>query len=291
MRALQSNPFWLRALRERKYQRILGAVSGVFLSVALIALFDGLIAQMRTPVNEISMQAGQTMLLSGPAALKNPLSGDLKFRFDTPNCPLIFEPDGFFSGYWFGSGMWRGRIIAPANAVPGRYVLNISFKGAAAQTAQTYVIDLFASDADERAASLSYIRWVFGLNPFIIAAFSGGLGVLFGLITYFFGRRYAAWLLRAGLVQVYRYKEADGSVWCVAPAELQPNIGACRPVLNDDGVQTGEARVASLKNGRVELKILGGRSPAAAILICLKPVHATTTARAKDEIRETPKNL
>ncbi|MDE5832213.1 MAG: hypothetical protein K2H64_04385, partial [Desulfovibrio sp.] len=148
MRDLTSNPLWPYLKRARNYQKNLGYISAFLLTVALLALLDGLQAQMRGGSREFSLLPGSTMGLAGPSALKNPVDSDLLARFSPPDSPLSFAMEGFFSGYWFGNGMWRGKIIVPDNTPPGGYELIISFKGASAQSAQRYGLSIYANARD-----------------------------------------------------------------------------------------------------------------------------------------------
>lgn len=268
MRSLLQNPLWGEAKINRQYQRLFGRIAGLFLAIALISLFDGLIAQMRAGSNELELLPGQSLTLSGPSALKNPVTSDLKYQFSPHDAPIKFELEGFFTGYWFGNGMWRGQLSALPEAEPGHYDLAISFRGASAQSAQKYIIQIFADSSAMQAGSLSLIRRYLGINPFILAAGCGGLGIFCGIFTYWFGRRFANFLYRLGLAEIYA---SEGSqLWCLAPKNLAPQPGNVRMVLNANGQLFGEARADFWQKGKLKLTLLdGGEAPAGA-LICLR---------------------
>lgn len=270
MRALLENPLWRLAGLNRKYQRLFGAISGVFLLIALISLFDGLIAQMRQGANELEFLPGQALTLSGPVALKNPVNSDVLARFTPADAPFHFELEGFFTGYWFGNGMWRGAVIADNFGETGEYGLRISFKGAPAQSAQQYKLLLFADAAAMRADSLSWIRRYFDLNPFILAAFSGFIGILGGIATYWFGRRFGNLLSRLGLAEVYATDPATASISCLVPIEQAPRPGLARLILDADGHSVAEARTGSWHKGRLTLTLMDGREIPAGALVCLR---------------------
>lgn len=270
MRALLHNPVWRLAVRDRTRQRLFGRISGLLLAIAMAALFDGLLAQMRTGHQELNILPGETIALSGPAALKNPLASDIVARFTPEGAPLRFELEGFFTGYWFGSGMWRGRIEALPGAESGRYSLRISFRGTSARNAQEYVLNIFRDGAAMRAASLSLIRRHTGYNPFMLAAVSGGLGLLLGGLTYWFGRRFTGRLHSLGLAQIYSHNAADTEIQCLAPRDLAPPAGNDRMVLAADGTVVGEARVISWQKGKLKLKLLDESVPPPDGLVCLR---------------------
>lgn len=271
MRDLSDNPVWQKAMVQKKWMRLFGVTSAIFLAIALVALLDGLIAQMREGANELDILPGQIINLSGPAGLKNPVSTDLIARFEPPDSPLTFELEGFFTGYWFGSGMWRGQIHADPQAKTGIYQLRISFRGASAQSSQIYILKLYASQREMRAASFSLFKRFLDVNPFILAATLGGLGIALGLATYFFGHRYAMLLLDIGLVQIYRSRDLDGSLWCYTRANLAPREGTVRMVFGNNGLLLGEARAVKWQKGRLHLVMLDGHPVDSEALVCLVP--------------------
>lgn len=270
MRALLQNPLWRQAAGERLRQRFLGRISGILLAIALAALFDGLLAQMRVGHQELDLLPGESITISGPVALRNPLASDIIASFAPEGAPLRFELDGFFTGYWFGSGMWRGRIEALPEADTGRYILRVSFRGASARNAQRYALNIYADASAMRAASLSFIRRYTGFNPFLLAAFAGCLGILLGSATYFFGRGYTRKLHALGLAQIYSRNESEAVIHCLAPKELAPPAGSDRIVLAVDGRVVGKARVLSWQKGKLKLKILDGFVLPLDALVCLK---------------------
>lgn len=267
MQALKENPLWLRAGSYRNSQRFFGIISGILLACAMIALFDGLLAQMRQGANELELLPGQALTLSGPAVLKNPLASDLVAAFRPAGAPLEFELEGFFTGYWFGNGMWRGKIVAEPGAEAGRYELRISFKGASARTAQNFVVKIFENMTALRDASLSLIRRYLDINPFILAASCGLAGIIAGILTYLAGSRYVKLLLELGLAEIY--SEENGVICCLVPKSMAPMPGNERELLDSSGNSLGKARVTGWKKGRLRLVARPGQDIPARAIICL----------------------
>ncbi|MDE5879788.1 MAG: hypothetical protein K2G99_07200 [Desulfovibrio sp.] len=269
---------WQAAARARSLQHGIGLASGLLLAVALLGLFDGLLAEMRGGTNQLELLPGESLTLSGPAALKNPVSSDLVARFTPADAPLRFSLEGFFTGYWFGNGMWRGEVMAEPDAAPGSYGLRVSFKGALGQAPQVYTLIVHADEAAGRAASLSYLRRWLDIAPFKLAALAGGLGVLLGAATYAFGRRHVRLLAGLGCSEVYRAALAGESVrlWCLAARALAPRPGTVRMVLDADGALIGEARVEQWRKGSLELTLLDGLPLPDGCLVCLRPPSTVT---------------
>ena len=234
---------------ERRRQRLLGCVASAFLAVALLALVDGLQARMRADTNNIDCIPGQMVALSGPTALKNPLASDVIARFVPESAPFQFALEGFFTGYWFGSGMWRGELRCDADATAGEYAFNLNFRGSGAQSAQKYRLRVYA-DADAlRADSGSVLHRFAHINPFLWAAGFGACGLLCGLATYFFGWRLAHRLRRLGLAEVYA-RQGD-IILCLSRKALAPGT-LCR-VIDETGSDCGEARVIDWIKGKIRL--------------------------------------
>ena len=268
MGAFEQDAPWRAAQGARRRQHVFGLVSGILFAIALAALLDGLIAQMRQGSGELEFLPGQVLTVSGPAVLKNPLASDLVARFTPAGAPFVFDLEGFYTGYWFGNGMWRGIIRALPEAESGAYALRISFRGASARTAQTYGLKLYADAAAMRAASLSVIRRYLDVNPFILAAFCGLAGIACGIATYFFGSQYAGRLAALGLAEIYAVDKKTGSICCLAPGGRAPAPGSGRQVLDSGGNVLGEARTLSWKKGRLWLEFAGADRLPAGALVC-----------------------
>lgn len=267
MKNLNETPDWPYILAARKIQRICGVISGIMLTLALLALFDGLLAQMRAGSNTLEILTGSSMAISGPVPIKNPVKSDLIVKF-TPNAPAPdFNFEGFFTGYWFGSGMWRAEVHAPEDLPTSEYELRVAFKGASAQSAQVYKIDIFRTTTDLREASHSFLTRIFDLNPFIFASICGIIGLLSGIITYIAGQKYLFALLGLEIVQVY--PDSDDSLWCFCPERLAPVPATSLALFDEDGCFLGLGKSVELKKGKLKIR----SNCVKAGLVCLKPVR------------------
>lgn len=266
MTDLRSHRLWPEAQMQRKRQRLLGLISGIAFAIALIALMDGLQALMRTGTNELEFIPGQSMALSGPAALKNPLASDVQTRFSPGSAPFLFSLEGFFTGYWFGSGMWRGELRCGDDAPEGQYQFTLSFRGAGAQNAQKYDLHVFTDSLARQRASRSLLRRSCGLNPFVIAAFCGMLGLLGGAGTFLFGWRLAHSLRRLGLAEIYA-RQGDHFL-CLSPKAMAP--GTPCAVLDENGEVCGEALADGWVKGKLRFIWQADRALPAHALVRLR---------------------
>lgn len=264
---------WHRAVLARKRQHAFGLISGLLLAVALVGLVDGLLAEMRAGTNRLELLPGEAMTISGPTALRNPVTSDIVAHFTPPEAPLRFTLEGFFTGYWFGNGMWRGEVRAEPDAAPGSYTLRVAFKGATGQAAQTYTLVIREDAAAQRGGSLSFLRRWFDVNPFLLAVFCGICGVALGAVTYAFGRRHARLLAGLGCSEIYRTGQSGHAykIWCLATGNLVPRPGTVRMVLDASGASIGEARVEHWRKGTLELTLLDEQPLPEGSLVCLRP--------------------
>ncbi len=246
---------WDACQHIRQRQRRLGTVCALLLAVALLGLVDGLQGLMRTGSNTLEMLPGNIAALSGPLTIKNPVTADIEVRFTPPDAPLVFNLEGFFAGYWFGNGMWRGTVAAETGVEAGEYQMRVAFRGAAASTAQNYTVLLRADTADMRDHSTSFAQRLTGCNPFVLAAAFVGMALLVGVGVYRQGSRLIRKLVRLGCGEVVRVQEEKDGVrlWCLLFGTRPPYEGTVCAVITTDGRVLAQARAGTAAKGSLEL--------------------------------------
>jgi len=261
---------WKACLDVRAQQRLWGAVCALLLAFALLALVDGLQGMARSGSEVIELLPGDSVPLSGPLTIKNPVNNDLHARFTPPNSFLTYELEGFFAGYWFGNGMWRGHVRADASVRPGRYELQIAFRGAPASATQRYAVVVHEDGAHMRAAAPSFLRRIVGYNPFVLAAWGGGFALLAGLVPLYLGCRYIRLLAALGCGEVVRVQretpegveEQTFRIWCQIYGLRAPAQGTACAVYDGQGRYLCKARAAEFRKGSLELTFPIVASPA-----------------------------
>ncbi len=246
---------WDACRHIRQRQRRLGTVCALLLAVALLGLVDGLQGLMRSGSNTLEMLPGNVAALSGPLTIKNPVTGDIEVRFTPPDAPLVFSLEGFFAGYWFGNGMWRGTVAAETSAEAGEYQMRVAFRGAAASTAQNYTVVVHADTADMRDHSTSFALRLTGYNPFVLAAVFVGMALVVGVGVYRQGSRLIHKLVRLGCGEVVRVQEEKDGVrlWCLLFGTRPPYEGTVCAVITNDGRVLAQARAGTAAKGSLEL--------------------------------------
>lgn len=238
-------------------QRRWGVLCAVLLGAALVCVLDGLQALRRSEADLVELLPGGAAAVSGPLAVRNPARGDVQADFSPDTGALTFELDGFFAGYIFGSGMWRGVVRADAAAAPGRRVLRVRFRGTSARAMQRYPVCIYADEAAMRAASLSFIRRLTGQSPFLPAAAFCAFGLLTGLAVFFLGQRRIRHLAALGCGEVVAVRQEGQTVrlWCLLYTLRAPAVGSMCALLDMQGALLGEARVDAVRKGTLEMSM------------------------------------
>ncbi len=202
---LAQSPEWLLYSSARNRQRLTGILAAVLLILAFAVLADGLLSRMRGGGSyRLEMLPGSSAPISGPMGSAPALESEMR-AFPIPvDAPLSFEFQGFFTSYWFGTGMWRGLVHVSETAATGTYALAVGVEGQPSSTFQTYTISVAASSREQDRASLSLVRRYTGFNPFYLAAIFGALGLGTGISGFFLGRRQNRLLQDLGLAEIVR---------------------------------------------------------------------------------------
>lgn len=273
---LCTSPDWAGWKKLQAVQRLLGIIAASLFCIAFLALFDGLQDVMRTGNDQIDILAGEVAAVSGPCPYKNPVASDLKVEFSQQDAPLSFELEGYFVGYVFGGGMWRGHVTADANASQGSYRMSARFKGTAMTSAQKFTIVVWQDAAARQAGAYSLLhRWT-GLPTLHVAAATGIAGILLIFVTYLLGRRGMACLTRLGLSEVFRVAtdSTPPRLYCLGHG-MPPRAGTICHVLDRDGKPLTRARVATFKKEVLEMHILTPLAIPVGSLVCLKEDEKT----------------
>lgn len=200
----------IQAERIWRLQRTSGRVAMLLLVLASILLFDGLRSGI-FGTGDVRLIPGETYIISGPLPPKTERVEDFVIDGAPADGFLRLIPDGIFTGYWFGGGMWRGRIITDSHPRPGEFVLKVRDKfGEKQNPALVFSVRVYADAEARRFDSPSAtMRWT-GVEPFPLAAVFGLLGILFGGINFLLGRKWTLILTKHGYGEVYRFRQVDG---------------------------------------------------------------------------------
>lgn len=271
MESIEERTIWNKACVFRKLQHICGFLSAIFFSVALLSLFDGLQAKMRSGPQELDLLAGEGLLISGPCPVKNPVMSDVLSHWAPEDAPAAFLLEGFYTGYWFGSGMWRGEIKAQDSAKTGSYKLTISFKGAPAQSRQSYIVNIYENLAAHCAGSKAFIFKFLNINSFLLASILAPFAIGFGICTYICGRKYAGELSKLGLFEIYRVDSGTKTAWCLPPKKLVPKSKTECKVYSAEGLYLTTVKTGFWEKGKLNLFIPADINISENDLVCLNP--------------------
>lgn len=167
-------------------------------------LVDGLLAEMRRGPNRLDATPNSETALSGPIPVKKAELSDFYVQGDSPDGQVALVLDDFFASYWFGSGMWRGRLVVGDNPGLGEYPFTISFKDAPPRSAQQYRVMIWPDAAALRAGSESWVMSKLNWNPFGLAAIVIPCALVLSLINFLLGRQWVRTLTAQGCGEVFK---------------------------------------------------------------------------------------
>lgn len=178
---------------------------------ALLSLVDGLTAEMQRGPDRLDVLAGTEAPLSGPIPVKKAELSDFTVQGNSPDGQVRLVLDDFFASYWFGSGMWRGRLMVGDNPGIGEYHLVVEFRDAPPKGAQRYRVVVWADEDSMREGSFSWVTRTFGHSPFITAGYLFPVGLCIGLLNFLLGRQRAGKLQAAGCGEVFKVMRGEGN--------------------------------------------------------------------------------
>lgn len=196
-----------------RLQKIVGWCAMALMVAGFLVLVDGLVAEMQRGPNRIDVIPDTVTPVSGPIPVKKAELDDFFVVGNAPDGQVKLVLDSFFASHWFGSGMWRGRLVVGSNPGIGDYPFIVEFRDAPPKAAQQYRVVVWQDEQAMRAASFSYVMREFGLSPFQTAAVLLLSGILAGVVNFLLGVKWQRALGAQGLTEVYkvvRMKEADG---------------------------------------------------------------------------------
>lgn len=247
-----------RAERIWRAQRLTGGVAMVLLTLALLALFDGLRGGFLGSSGQIHLIPGERYLLSGPLPPKTERIEGFVIEGAASDGSVRLVPEGIFTGFMFGGGMWRGYLAVEGHARPGVYEIRVRDRfGEKQNPALVFNVRVFGSAEARQAASASFVTRRSGLEPRILAACLGLLGVLTGCGNYLLGRKWHSVLVEQGCGEVFRLKTVDGRLEVTADMGRESCIEAgstfrfSHPLRGDTGCGT----VVSCEKSHVTLHV------------------------------------
>lgn len=210
----------------------LGRLGALCCLLALAAVLDGIIVKFREPFNVLAVLPGESAPINGPTAEQVKTSADLEWLADTPEITLHVEK--VHSGYYLGGRMWQGTLTVGQGIAPGKHVLAVRPRPVDPATpteAVLFRINVFATEADRQAASLSLVERHLGISPWWAALIPiPGILLTFGL-TFLLSRHIDSLMAEEGKSEIYRVTRKDGylevgfglgTVHGVRPGDLLP---------------------------------------------------------------------
>lgn len=197
----------IRAERIWRMQRMSGVFAMLTLTLALLILFDGLRSGIFGTQGPVHLVPGDEYAISGPLPPRTDTLEDFVIDGTLRDNSIVLKADGIFRGYWFGGGMWRGRIVVGSQCPPGHYEFAVRDKfGEKQNPALIFSAQVFVGNAERQAHSPSLVmRWC-GVEPFLVAGILGCVGLLCVGLNYLFGHQWSKVLAEHSCGVVFRKK-------------------------------------------------------------------------------------
>lgn len=197
----------IRAERIWRVQRVSGLIAMFAFAFALLSVFDGLRSGIFGGQSIVQLVPGEKYAVSGPMPPKTERLEDFVITGNVPGGAISLVPEGIFTGYWFGGGMWRGQIVVATLCAAGRYEFAVHDKfGEKQNPALVFQVQVFRDQLDRQAHSPSLIMRHSGFEPYVVAACFGLLGLVGGGLNFLSGRQWTAVLSEHGCGEVFRFK-------------------------------------------------------------------------------------
>lgn len=189
----------------------LGRFGALCCLLALAAVLDGIITKFREPFNVLAVLPGESPAINGPTAEQVKTPADLEWLADSPEITLQVEK--IHAGYFLGGRMWQGTLQVGRGIAPGKHVLAVRprpLDPATPTEAVLFRINVYATEADRRAASLSLVERLLGISPWWAALLPlPGILLAFGL-TFLLSWRIDSLMAEEGKSEIYRVTRKEG---------------------------------------------------------------------------------
>ncbi|MCU0572842.1 MAG: hypothetical protein MUC41_07595 [Syntrophobacteraceae bacterium] len=227
------------------WRSTLGRAGALFCILFILSGLDGLVAQFRTPPNEVRAIPGEKINVNGPCS---PDIQDLsQLVYDTSAEGIQLQLEALHSGFWLGGTMWRGQLVLSSDLRPGTYgVMVRSGIDPNEKPFALFVIQVFSSPDELRQTARSFILRRFGITPWIAFFVFISLALLTFALTYYVTQQRDSMMAEQGLAEVYRV--AMGGEGC---REVAFGLGSTHGVqagdlvtlMNPSGERVGKVKV------------------------------------------------
>jgi hypothetical protein len=195
----------------RRWRRLIGQFGMLCFFLTLLAVLDGLVAKFFEPTNVFHILPAEEVAVNGPLPETIKQTEQLTASSDPPGLTVTF--DSIHSGYFLGGNMWRGRLRAGAELLPGKYTVSIRPRDYPPDKPAYLLRVVVHPDArSQRASSYSFLKRHTGYSSYLFAlALLPGIGLAFAAQLYL-SRRIDALEAAQGLAEIYYAKRQEG-IW------------------------------------------------------------------------------
>lgn len=199
------------------FREILGKICLLAAIIAFTGVLDGLVSSFRKPSEMIDITIGGSADINGRLFGNAKTISDLTVERSSSDISIDFDSQ-LYSGFWFGEGMWRGRLITSGNLKPGNYRLSINYPGLDNMKPKdrekiagmsSFSITVYENAEALQAASASVITRNTGVSPWIVFAVFFPFILAGGAVNYRISSIMEKLMAENGQAEIYRISKVE----------------------------------------------------------------------------------
>ncbi len=221
-----------------------GRAGALLSAILVLAILDGLVANIRQPVNLLRMLPGESAAVDGP--LREKPNGIDELSYTSGSDLLRIDFVTLHPGYWMGGAMWRGLLTTQPLIQPGEYEIGVYLKAAPDKPLSVFKVRIYKDLRSEHLDSDSFLLRYLDISPLWTAI------CLFGVLLLNLGVVY----LLSGARDRLLAQEGKAEVYHIIRKELECEVAFGLGAAN--GIRAGDRLTLLDKSGvavcRVEVK-------------------------------------
>lgn len=221
-----------------------GFIGAVFCFLIAVVLIDSLISRFAYEYNVIYTYPNDPYELTGVMPEKSETIKDLFVETESPDVSLNFTE--VFSGFWFGTTMWRGTIMVSESAEPGNYGIKVrNIHETKVNPALVFRVKVYADEVTLRKSHGTFLSRHFNITAGWAASILFPGLVMTLLLNYGVSCRLEKALADIGQAEVYLIKRVPEGIQIGFALGKKQGLtpGERIDILNSDGQVVGEADV------------------------------------------------
>lgn len=200
-----------------KTRAVLGKLCLIAGLLAFSAVSDILVSSYRKPANSLDVVTGSTVDINGRLYGSAKSVSDLQYSITSSDLKLEFDKN-LYSGFWFGEGMWRGKVVAAGTIQSGSHTIRIRYPDIKDikpkdlekfNKLSSYTINVHEDTKALHAGSYSVFTRLSGLSPWVVFGVFFPLILIGGALNYRISGILEKIMVKNGQAEIYRISRVE----------------------------------------------------------------------------------